>query len=161
MATRLSDHQIAAFLRERKTLPRDYRSKFNLKRKRGHEEQEFDVTGADGSRFRIVLRKSNINPLDFSVILGYLSEETSQMFRLRRYNGKSHEHTNPIERQSFYSCHIHEATERYQDLGMREDTFGVATDRYADIDGAISCMLTDCGFERTEDRQTALFEEIW
>jgi hypothetical protein len=45
---------------------------------------------------------------------------------LRRHNGKSHEHTNQIEAGAFYDFHIHRATERYQELGMREDAYAEA-----------------------------------
>jgi len=55
--------------------------------------------------------------LDFSIILAYCPEASNQLFRLRRYNGKSHEHTNTIEADKFYNYHIHTATERYQELG--------------------------------------------
>jgi hypothetical protein len=83
------------------------------------------------------------------------------LFRLRRYNGKSHQHTNGIENETFYNFHIHRATERYQDLGMREDTFAEATERYGDMEGAIRCMLSDCGFVPPDDGQGRLFGEEW
>ena len=109
-----------------------------------------DITGVDGSEFRIVLRKSLFNPLDFSVILGVRIPQSNRIFRLRRYNGKSHEHTNHIENQTFYDFHIHMATERYQLLGNRdprEDAFAVATNRYGDATGALDCLLADASFE--------------
>jgi hypothetical protein len=74
------------------------------------------------------------------------SRSHHQQFRLRRHNGKSHEHTNPIEKNTFYGFHIHTATERYQQSGYREDTYAEETNRYADYHGAIECMLRDCGF---------------
>ena len=143
----LTDSEIQGLVQEAKPLPDDYREKLQLKPKRGHKERELDVTGAASSEFRLILRQSLFNALDFSVILAFRPRNTSQYFRLRRYNGKSHAHTNQIERQTFYDFHMHEATERYQASGFREDAFATPTDRYADIFGAIECLLDDCGFQ--------------
>lgn len=159
MAVTLSDDDIAKLLQERKQLPQDYQSKIVLKPKRGHKEQELDFQGEDGSEFRIILRQSGFNLLDFSVILAYLPPKTNQVFRLRRYNGKSHEHTNTIEGQIFYGFHIHLATARYQDLGMREDSFATVTDRFGDFQGAVRCLIQDCNFIVPDDLQRKLFQE--
>ena len=59
------------------------------------------------------------------------------------------EHTNRIERQTFYDFHIHMATERYQQLGNRdprEDAYAEVTDRYGDATGALDCLLADAAF---------------
>jgi hypothetical protein len=97
------------------------------------------------------------DPLNFSVILA-VSTKSGQMFRLRRYNGK-HEHTNTIERIQLNGCHIHQATERYQQLGGKEDMYAEASDRFADIQTAIRYMLKDCGFNIPPSPQVELFEE--
>jgi hypothetical protein len=81
------------------------------------------------------------------------------VFRLRRCNGKSHEHSNIIEEKRFYDFHIHTATERYQDAGLREDWYAEPTDRYNDFNGALRCMFKDCGFVLPLNLQGALFEE--
>jgi hypothetical protein len=144
----LTDAEIAVLIAERKPLPSDYQAQMRLKPKRGHKERELDLKGGTGNEFRLVLRQSLFNPLDFSVILVFRPPKTNEVFRLRRYNGKSHEHTNAIERQTFYDFHVHTATERYvRDSGLEEDAFAEPTDRYGDFTGAISCMLNDCGFE--------------
>ncbi len=65
----------------------------------------------------------------------------------------------PIEGQTFYDFHIHQATEKYQEMGAREDTFAQSTDRFADFQEAIGCMIKDCGFEVPFDPQGRLFEE--
>lgn len=161
MPVQLTDAEIAELVGERKPLPDDYRSRIQVKPKRGHKERELDLVGENESEFRVVIRQSLFNALDFSVILGYLPPGSAELFRLRRYNGKSHEHSNPLERESpFYDYHIHLATERYQlESGMREDTFAEPTDRYSDLHGAINCMLRDCGFEVPEEPQGKLFGE--
>lgn len=160
MPAKYSDHEIERMIRERKPLPRNYRSCVQLRDKRGHKERELGVTGENGTQYRVILRQSDFDTLDFSVILAVSPADSNQLFRLRRYNGKSHEHTNPIEDETFYNFHIHQATERYQESGAREDAFAESTDRYADLHSALRCMLEDCGFEAPQDEQTSLFGEF-
>jgi len=155
----LSDQEIELLIREHKPLPDDYLAKIQVRPKRGHRERELDLKGDDGDDFRIILRQSTINPLDFSVILAFRPPQSNVLFRLVRYNGKSHEHTNTIEKISFYDYHRHKATERYQQLGAREDTYAEATGRFANIQQAVSCLINDCGFEIPLGTQRSLFEE--
>jgi hypothetical protein len=160
MAAKFSDHDIDALIKETKKLPYDFKREFVLRDKRGHKEAETDILGINGSQFRLFIRQSQFNPFDFSIILAYLPSNTNLLFRLRRYNGKSHEHTNPIEKKTFYDSHIHFATERYQEFGTREDTFAEPTNRFSDIRSALDCMLEDCGFEVLKDPQRKLFKEF-
>ena len=95
--------------------------------------------------------------MDFSAILAYQKPNTNTFFRLRRYNGNSHEHSNKIEGGRFFEFHIHHATERYQDAGFDEDGYAEPTDRYADIGGALACLVNDCGFVLPADPQPKLF----
>ncbi len=143
MPADFSDADIARLISEPKQLLSDWRTRLNLRPKRGHKEQQLDLTGELGSDFRIILRQSNINPLDFSAILAVRIPQSNRFFRLRRYNGKSHEHTNQIEGDTFYDFHIHTATQRYQDIGEREDTYAQTTDRYSNLTEAIGCMQHD------------------
>ena len=100
-----------------------------------------------GNEFRLILRHNSINPLDFSVILAVRVPRTNRLFRLRRYNGKSHEHKNSVEKEIFYDFHIHTATQRYQVLeNKKEDKYAEVTDRYGDFNGALECLLEDAGF---------------
>ena len=158
MADIFSDHDIELLLKEIKPLPEDYRSKIQIRPKRGHKERELDVQGVNGSDFRLILRQSLINPIDFSVILAYRPPNSNQLFRLRRYNGKSHEHTNTIEEETFYDFHIHQATERYQEIGAREDTYAVVSNRFSEFHQAIVCIIEDCAFEVPPNTQRSLFE---
>lgn len=160
MATRFTDTQIVEFLSERKSLPADYLSRMAIAEKRGHRAGELEIAGANGNRFFILVRQCNTNVLDFSAILGVVPKSSNQVFRLKRYNGKSHEHTNRIEKRSFYDFHIHTATERYQELGAKEEHYAEPTGRYGDLDGAIACMVQDCAFEIQPTLQTNLFEVI-
>ncbi|MCY4254790.1 MAG: hypothetical protein OXE51_01485 [Gammaproteobacteria bacterium] len=128
-----------------------------MKPKRGHDEQELDITGEAGSKFRLILRQSKVNALDFSVILGLLVPSSNRVFRLRRYNGR-HEHTNRIENETFYGFHIHAATERYQELGAAEDTYAESSNRYGSFEGALRCLFADSGFSIPPEQQFGLFE---
>ena len=158
MAVNLTDGEIAALIAEAKPLPDDYRQRVQTKPKRGHRERELDVSGASGSEFRLILRESSFNPLDFSVILAWLPPQSTTSFRLCRYNGKSHEHTNTLESQTFYDFHVHRATERYQQSGLREDSFAEPTTRYQDVKGAWQCLIQDCGFQFPANHQSGLFD---
>jgi hypothetical protein len=159
MAARYTDSEIQQLLAERKPLPEEYRKKLKLREKRGHREAELSVTGAAGTEFRLIARQNSLNVLDFSIILAACPAGSSQLFRLRRHNGKSHEHTNQIEQSTFYDFHIHMATERYQELGTREDAFAEATDRFGDYESALRCLVDDCGFELPLSPQIDLFDE--
>ena len=106
----------------------------------------------------MILRENTINILDFSVILAVRVAQSNQVFRCRRYNGKSHQHTNPIERESFYDFHIHLATERYQESGAREDKYAEPTDRYGTLDGALRCLPSDAHFDIPTEAQGDLFD---
>ena len=154
----LTDQEIRDLLQEPKPLPKNFRKRIEVRPKHGHKERELFVKGRQGSEFRLILRQSDFNRLDFSVILVLRPRKSSQHFRLCRYNGKSHEHTNPLEGETFYDYHIHLATERYQESGYREDTYAEITDRYTELAGAIECLIDDCGFERPEHDRLPLFE---
>lgn len=146
MATQLTDKDIGSLLLEPKILPEDFSTHIRFRTKRGHKEYECDAKGTKGNSFLLKFRQNELNILDFSVILLYLPKDSNQYLRLRRYNGKSHEHTNKIEGDTFFGFHIHTATERYQQLGFDEDAYAESTDRYASFSGATECMLKDCGF---------------
>ena len=160
MAFQPTDDEIGRLVEERKPLPADYRKKLVLKAKTGHKEQQLALKGVDGSEFRLVTRQSEANPFDFSIILGYQVPKTNEVYRLRRYNGKHGEHTNVLEGRTFYDYHVHMATARYREAGLREDTYAEPTDRYSDIGGALDCMLKDCGFDVPEDPQMSLMEAM-
>jgi hypothetical protein len=156
MAGTFSDKEIARLVTEPKPLPKDYERQFRLKRRRGHDETKIDVIGSRDNSFRIILRRSRINVIDFSVILAVFVPNTNQLFRLRRYNGKSHTHTNKIEKDSFYAFHIHMATERYQESGFREDAYAEETTSFTDYRSALNRMLVDCCFSYPDNNQLCL-----
>jgi len=154
------DAEIQELIQERKPLPEDYMARLQVRPKRGHKERELVVAGEGGHQFQLILRQNEISTLDFSLILAYLPAGTNQVFRLRRYNGKSHWHTNTIEEQTFFDFHVHEATARYQELGMREDSFAAPAAHYSDIHSALQRLLAECGFEVPSDPQGFLFRKV-
>jgi hypothetical protein len=158
MSARCSDIEIARLIAEQKSLPSDYHLRIQVRPKRGHKERELNVVGINGSEFRLILRQSILNPLDFSAILAYRPPDSSQLFRLRRYNGKSHEHTNTLEKVTFYDFHIHMATERYQDAGAREDAYAEPTDCFSDYSKAVECLLSGCNFKLPSALKLKFFE---
>lgn len=151
----LTEEQIARYEREFKPLPSDYdRRLFTFVRADGFARSELEIVGVEGHRFAVSLRQGLINPLDFSAILRVYVAGGADV-RLRRYNGKSHRHTNRIEREPpFYGFHVHQLTERYQNkVGYKPDGYAVPTDRYGDLRGAVNCLFEDCGFVRPADEQ--------
>ncbi len=157
MTVLYTDDEIAELLAEIKPLPADHVTRLRMKERRGHQGQDLDVTGADGSEFRIMLRQAILYPHNFSVILAVRPAGTLNLFRLRRYNGDSHVHRNLIEGQVFREFHIHEATERYQELGADEDAYASPTHRFNSVGTAIECLIADGSFVTTGPQQQTLF----
>lgn len=155
LARRFSDEQIAALLAERKVLPRGWTGRLRTRAKRGHSEGELSVTGEGGNEFRIILRSSVADPLNFSAILAVQPLISYELFRLRRYNGLSHEHTNHLEGERFFAFHVHHATARYQDAGLDEDGYAVPADHYGTLDSALRCLIDECGIEDPHHDPTA------
>ncbi len=155
----LTDEQIAALLAEPKRVVTDPLS--SLRRKGAHLEATAKVAADSNADFRVVVRVSTVNPHNFSVILMH-RPRGGVWLRLRRYNGRSHFHTNRLEGNRFYAYHIHTATERYAATGGADlESYAEATDRYADYRGAYRCLLRDCGFggPGPDDGQLSLFPE--
>ena len=122
MTIQLTGEEIELLLHESKILPEDFASRVKLKTKRGHKEYDIMIEGSDGHAFLLKFRQNERNALDFSVILLYTPEESNQPFRLRRYNGKSHEHTNKskgIRSLVFISIQQQNDTSKWDLMKMR------------------------------------------
>ena len=159
MAVIYHEIEIDELIKEPKSAPADWHDQIRLKPKRSRSEQQMDIVGDNGSRFRLILSQNRVNRLNFSIILAVRSPQSNVLFRLLRYNG-SHEHTNYIERTKFDDFHIHKATERYQNReGPKEDGYAEPTDRYSDLRGALKCLIDDANIEIPQDSQASLFEE--
>ena len=108
----------------------------------------------------IYLRRNRGNQFDFSCGLGFFPKGRNQAFTLTRYNGKSHQHTNRLEKENpFYDFHIHTATEKYQLSSYSTEHRADITDRYADFYGAFTALLDDCNVSLNgfDSGQTSLF----
>ena len=141
------DDEIGHLIGVPKTFARSRANWPSLRSKRGHVEAHVEYAGADGSEFKVVLRRSSYNPLAFSVVLMVRVPDSNRWFRLRRYNGNNHEHDNLIEGNRICGFHIHTATERYQRRGMREDGYAEASERFSDYDVAVQCLAEDAALE--------------
>lgn len=142
----MNDQDIQKLLEEKKVITLDnYHKLFALSKIKGkHKEQEVLLNGTDKHEFIIKIRQSIINPIDFSVIVGFIPKERNKIFRLKRYNGKSHKHKNSLEKDEFYDFHIHTATQRYNDLGYDEEAYAQVSDKYSDLKSAIETMIKEC-----------------
>jgi len=153
----LSDDEIRALITEEKTAPDGLYPIKQMTERLQHKRKNLALTGESGHEFVIAIRQSALNMMDFSVILGYKVPGTFRIFRLRRYNGNSHQHTNAFENETFDGFHVHTATERYQSSpGFKEDHFAEVTQKYYDLNSAIQCFLVDCGF-RSPLEESPLF----
>lgn len=160
MAVIYSDAEIAALVEQLKLLPPDWSDRLLQIPKPGHRERRIDFLGESGDEFRIILRLNRLNPLDFSIILTVRATGSVQLFHLRRYDGRSHEHTNRIEGDSFHGFHIHTATARYQESGGPMDGFAQPTDRYASVNEALRCLIDDANLAPPSAWRNALsFED--
>ena len=153
-----TDQEITALIKERKVLPDNWGSKFKKRMNRGSNEYLLNITGEKGNKFRVIVRMSVSDELNFSVVLGVKVPPPKKFFRLKRYNG-NHEHTNTIEDEKVSGFHIHTATERYQVNSVREEDYAEPTERYTDVNGALKCLFADANFEDTNALQDTLFEE--
>ena len=117
-----------------------------------YSQSELTVTGNEGSVFKVSIRKNLLDPLDFSVILIYLPKDEGRGFVLRRYNGK-HFHKNDLEGNQLHDHHIHMATERYQQAGLKPEGYAEVSDEYASVQQAVKCLFRDANFQRGSDRR--------
>lgn len=149
---KLTDAEINDLIALPKYLPSDYRRRLKAK-VRGfsakHEEAKLEVPVDNTGTFRVIIRKNLVNLQDFSIILGYISQDKSGLIRLKRHNG-IHEHTNKIEGITFREFHIHRATQRYQETGFDIDAYAEPTDKYSNADEALETFLDDCNFIRPD-----------
>lgn len=139
------DEQIGEMI----TAPKEWTGKAGLSKPRarqGHLVSDGWLTGEDGSEFRILVRRSMSEKVSFSAILMVRVPGSTRWFRLLRYNGR-HWHRNRIEGNRFRDFHIHTATARYQADGRREDAYAEVSDRYADCDGAVRCLMRDANMQ--------------
>ena len=150
----LKDVQITEYILEEKVLPNEFEPKFKVKN--NQNVFETDIQGKAGNLFRIIIRQNQINPLNFSVIFGVVLD--GNLFRLKRYNGDSHQHTNKIEGDEIEGFHIHTATQRYQERGFQPEGFAESSKRYSDWKTALKVMLNETNFKMPVDAKQKRLE---
>ena len=106
LAVTYTDSEIDTLVREPKRLPANWRARTQLRPKRGHQERQLNFPGSAGAEFSLILRKSLVNPHDFSAILA-VHVQVQSAVPSARYNGGSHEHKKSLEADRFYDFHIH------------------------------------------------------
>jgi len=139
----ITDVQITSYTKEKKKLHEELKPRFKDRGTNYCFDKE--IKGEYEHTFKIIIRQSKINPLDFSVIFGVLIG--NKVFRIKRYNGDHGCHTNKIEGTQIKGFHIHKATERYQQKGFQEDGYAEKTTKYANWTRALGVMLQENNFE--------------
>lgn len=163
---KFSDSQIKRFIRERKILAQGWLRKIQPRDVRSGKESSISVDGDFGSKFQLILKQNKFNKTGFCIVLGVYPPGSNKLFHLLRYDGNDHEHSNkglPGDacKSIHYNCHIHQATERYQDAGLKEDGYAEPTTKYGTLNEALDAMIEDCNFVLPEGEITPLFGRIY
>ena len=106
-----------------------------------HKQRNHIAESEDGARFRVYLRQNLGDESDFSCGLALLHKGGKPLI-LIRYNGSNHLHG-----EIRYRCHIHRATAEALVAGRKIDSHAEETDRYNTLEGALACLLDDCGVQ--------------
>ena len=106
-----------------------------------HKQRNFNAVTADGAVYRIYQRQNLDDDQDFSCGLA-LVQRGGKSLSLVRYNGASHVHG-----EIRYACHIHRATAEALAAGTKVDRSAEGTKRYWTVEGALACLIEDCGVE--------------
>lgn len=154
MSRVLTDDEIARLLAEPKPLPANWQSRLAPKPKadRSYTQRELDLRGDSGGEYRIVIRGSQLNRNDFSIILVY-KDADGTTYRLTRFNGRHpSQHSNKWEKArkaanaTFRNrYHIHYATERYQIEGYDIDGYAEVTEEYDSFESALDLFVRSNG----------------
>ena len=138
----LTDEQIAVLLQ----LPKRVENSNARARDEGkHTRRDFRVISSDGSHeFALFTRQSMLLPQSFSAGLRWLAK-SGESVMLMRCNGSDHPHSNSIERERFeFTCHIHQATERYLAAGKKDEGYAQTTKEYRTLEGALHHVVQQC-----------------
>ena len=111
--------------------------------KPGHKQQNYNAVSKneENLRFRLYLRQNLTDENDFSCGLA-LIQSGGKLLSLARYNGSSHTHG-----AIAYRCHIHKAMASALHSGKRIDSCAFETSRYRTLEGALACLIEDCGIQ--------------
>jgi hypothetical protein len=151
----LKTDDIDALINERKPLPENHERRLRPVRKSGQQyrQAELEVKGEQGHDFKLSIRSNIQDPLDFSVILIHYPRGSTDPLILLRYNGRHSPHVNRLEGDRVTGCHIHKATQRYQEEGMSIDGYAIETRDYETVDEALSKLMVDARFSDPANRR--------
>lgn len=107
--------------------------------KPGHKQRNYEAETEHGTRYQVYQRQNTQDRKDFSCGLA-LIQKGERPLSLVRYNGASHRHGS-----IHYHCHIHRSTAEAIAAGKKEDSQAEETDRYRTLEGALACLIQDCG----------------
>ena len=111
-----------------------------LEKPGGHKQRNFNAETEDGEVYRIYQRQNLDDERDFSCGLT-LARRGGKPLSLVRYNGASHVH-GAILRLSHSR-----ATAEALAGGKTVDGHAEGTNRYRTVEGALACLIEDCGVE--------------
>ncbi len=156
-----TDKEIDKLINEKKILPNDFVRRINNFKKGNNSKtmtSSIEIKGKQNNTFKIIIRYNTIDKENFSIILGIIKENEHKLFRLLRYDGSDREHTNTLEGNTIsYECHIHKATERYQEeLNIDEEYYAESTTHYNDLNSALTCFIKNGGFIISKNQQLPL-----
>lgn len=102
--------------------------------------QDFVLLGDDGETYKAYSRQSRSLPDSFSCGLRWCPKG-GQEVTLARVNGSDHVHPNKLERTKIdQKCHVHKATERYIQAGLKTEGYAEESTDYTNLDGAIEAL---------------------
>ena len=150
----LTDAQIANLLADRKPISaaKMRKLKEQLKAKpndRRELVQSVETRGQNGTIYHIGVRRKIDNDMDFSVRLSIYWRK--RWINLVRCNGHHGPHNNHLERGTAdgkipaNTCHIHQATERYQLAGRDAEYFAQPSNSYHSFSSAVEFLCTHFG----------------
>jgi hypothetical protein len=144
----LKTEEIEALINERKPLPDDHERRLRPVKKSGQQyrQSELEVKGESGHDFKLSLRTNALDPLDFSVLLIYYPQGSTNPTILLRYNGRHSPHVNRLEGERVTGCHVHKATQRYQEEGLNIDGYAIETRDYETPEEALARLMVDARF---------------
>ncbi|MFM8514110.1 MAG: hypothetical protein ACKOBI_10310 [Bacteroidota bacterium] len=120
----------------------------------GQHQISLQLLGLDtkGSSFVVYLRQNLRKGMSFDFSCGIRLETNGQYpIHLRRYNGPSHNHYNQIEKKRIgYQCHIHMATSKYINAGLKPEGYAESTQRFNSLRSAFSCLILDCNIKKSK-----------
>lgn len=138
----LKEDFIDKLIAEPKYIRSSKKSQFTYTTEKNHKKASIQLESR--YNFKMNIRQSIRDPLDFSVILLYASSNRNSNYRiLIRYNGDHGWHKNSLEGNIVKKQHIHRMTERYQLSQLREDGYAEETDKYVTLNEAINEFMND------------------